>query len=126
MHKRRCNKGKPSLLPCENLDLCCEVIRLNNVIWEFYMWAYPIPNEFLSPSLKSTRMVTAKLDQIKAKDKGVSPAPGCDCSYPMDWGSRSFDILHIIDMPQDIYKDEILHISIEGLHEIQKKPFVSG
>ena len=40
MARKRYNPSDSSLLPCENLDICYEVIKVHEMMWNIFLWAY--------------------------------------------------------------------------------------
>ena len=52
MMSNRCyTTSDSSLLACENLDICYEVIKIHELMWNIFLWAYTTMNvnEFLTP-----------------------------------------------------------------------------
>ena len=49
--KKRYTPSDSSLLPCENLDTCYEAIKIHELIWNIFLWAYATMNvnEYLTP-----------------------------------------------------------------------------
>ena len=51
MLKKRFTPSDSSLLPCDNLDICYEVIKVHEMMWNIFLWADTTMNinEFLMP-----------------------------------------------------------------------------
>ena len=49
--KKKYTTSDSSLLPCDNLDICYEVIKVREMMWNIFLWAYTTMkvNEFLTP-----------------------------------------------------------------------------
>ena len=51
MAKKKFTPSDSSLPSCENLDICYEVIKVHEMMWNIFLWAYTTMNvnEFLTP-----------------------------------------------------------------------------
>ena len=42
MARKKYNPSDSPLLPCENLDICYEVIKVHQMMWNIFLWAFPL------------------------------------------------------------------------------------
>ena len=121
------NKGydvrNSSLLPCDNHHLSYEVIRVNNFIWEVFVWAYRTMNvnEFLSPLIEVNSDGYRRNRSNQGENQRSLISSRLRLILPNALGVKKFRYVAYRYMPENICQDGVLYICIEGLYEAQKK-----
>ena len=91
MLKKRFTPSDSSLLPCNNLDICYEVIKVHEMMWNIFLWAYPTMNinEFLMPFIAVNEDGYRKIRPNQGTDRGTSLARERGPCYRMHSASRN-------------------------------------
>ena len=123
MAKKRYNPSESSLLPCENLDICYEVIKIHEMMWNIFLWAYTTMNvnEFLTPFIAVNEDGYRKLrpNQGAGQRSLISSRVRAVLSNAL--GFKKYRYVSYRNMPKERLVDGVYHICIEGLYEGQQR-----
>ena len=123
MARRKYNPSDSSLLPCENLDICYEVIKVHEMMWNIFLWAYTTMNvnEFLTPFIAVNEDGYRKLrpNQGAGQRSLISSRVRAVLSNAL--GIKKYRYVSYRNMPTERLVDGVYHICIEGLYEGQQR-----
>ena len=123
MARKRYNPSDSSLLPCENLDICYEVIKVHKMMWNIFLWAYTTMNvnEFLTPFIAINEDGYRKLrpNQGAGQRSLISSRVRAVLSNAL--GIKKYRYVSYRNMPKERIVDGVYHICLEGLYEGQQR-----
>ena len=123
MARKRYNPSDSSLLPCENLDICYEVIKVHEMMWNIFLWAYTTMNvnEFLTPFIAINEDGYRKLrpNQGAGQRSLISSRVRAVLSNAL--GIKKYRYVSYRNMPKERIVDGVYHICLEGLYEGQQR-----
>ena len=123
MARKRYNPSDSSLLPCENLDICYEVIKVHEMMWNIFLWAYTTMNvnEFLTPFIAINEDGYRKLrpNQGAGQRSLISSRVRAVLSNAL--GIKKYRYVSYRNMPKERIVDGVCHICLQGLYEGQQR-----
>ena len=123
MAKKRYNPSESSLLPCENLDICYEVIKIHEMMWNIFLWAYTTMNvnEFLTPFIAVNEDGYRKLRPNQGAGQRSLLSSRVRAVLSNALGFKKYRYVSYRNMPKERLVDGVYHICIEGLYEGQQR-----
>ena len=123
MAKKKYNPSESSLLPCENLDICYEVIKVHEMMWNIFLWAYATMNvnEFLTPLIAVNEDGYRKLrpNQGAGQRSLISSRVRAGLSNAL--GIKKYRYVSYRNIPKERLVDGVYHICLKGLYEGQQR-----
>ena len=123
MARKKYNPSDSFLLPCENLDICYEVIKVHEMIWNIFLWAYTTMNvnEFLTPFIAVNEDGYRKLrpNQGAGQRSLISSRVRAVLSNAL--GIKKYRYVSYRNMSTERLVDGVYHICVEGLYEGQQR-----
>ena len=112
-----------SLLFCDNLDHCYEVISTHAMIWKLYLRAYTTMNvnEFLTPFIAVNSDGMRTIRPNTGEGHSVLISSRLRLLYSNALGIKKYRYVAYKNMPTEVVKDGVCHICIERLLEAQQK-----
>ena len=122
MFKKRFSPSDSSLLPCENLDICYEVIRIHEMMWNIFLWAYTTMNvnEYLTPFIAVNEDGYRKLRPNQGTGQRSLISSRVRALLSNALGIKKYRYVSYRNMPRERLVDGVCHICIEGLYEGQQ------
>ena len=123
MLKKKFTPSDSSLLPCDNLDICYEVIKVHEMMWNIFLWAYTTMNinEFLMPFIAVNEDGYRKIrpNQGAGQRNLISARVRALLSNAL--GIKKYRYLSYREMPTERVIDGVYHVCLEGLYEGQQR-----
>ena len=109
--------------PCDNLDICYEVIKAHEMMWNIFLWAYTTMNvnEFLTPFIAVNEDGYRKLRPNQGAGERSLISARVRSLLSNALGIRKYRYVSYRDMPKERLVDGIYHICLEGLYEGQQR-----
>ena len=119
MAKKKFTPSDSSLLPCENLDICYEVIKVHEMMWNIFLWAYTTMNvnEFLTPFIAVNEDGYRKLRPNQGAGQRSLISSGVRAVLSNALGIKKYRYVSYRNMPKERLVDGVYHICLEGLYE---------
>ena len=123
MARKRYNPSDSSLLPCENLDICYEVIKVHEMMWNIFLWAYTTMNvnEFLTPFIAVNEDGYRKLRPNQGAGQRSLITSRVRAVLSNALGIKKYRYVSYRNMPKERLVDGVYHICLEGLYEGQQR-----
>ena len=123
MAKKKYNPSDSSLLPCENLDICYEVIKVHEMMWNIFLWAYTTMNvnEFLTPFIAVNEDGYRKLRPNQGAGQRSLISSRLRAVLSNALGIKKYRYVSYRNMPKERLVDGVYHICLEGLYEGQQR-----
>ena len=122
MLRKRYTPSDSSLLPCENLEICYDVIKVHEMMWNIFLCAYTTMNvsEFLTPFIAVNEDGYRKLRPNQGAGQRGLISTRVRSLLSNALGIKKYCYVSYRDMPKDRVVDGV-HICLEGLYEGQQR-----
>ena len=123
MAKKKFTPSDSSLLPCENLDICYEVVKIHEMMWNIFLWAYTTMNvnEFLTPFIAVNEDGYRKPRPNQGAGQRSLISSRVRAVLSNVFGIKKYRYVSYRNMPKERLVDGVYHICLEGLYEGQQR-----
>ena len=121
--KKRYNPSDSSLLPCENLDICYEVIKIHELMWNIFLRAYTTMNvnDYLTPFVAVNNDGYRELRPSQGPGQRSMISSKVRSLLSNALGIKKYRYVGYPNMPKERMVGGIYHICLEGLFEGQQR-----
>ena len=112
-----------SLLPCDNLELSYEVIKVHEMMWNIFLWAYTTMNvnEYLAPFIAVNEDGYRKLRPNQGAGQRSLLSSKVRALLSNALGIKKYRYVSYRNMPSERVVDGVYHFCLEGLYEGQQR-----
>ena len=115
MLRKKYTPSDSSLLPCDNLDICYEVIKVHEMMWNIVLWAYTTMNvnEFLTPFIAVSEDGYRKLRPNQGAGQRSLISSRVRSLLSNALGIKKYRYVSYREMPKERLVDGVYHICLE-------------